>query len=409
MTVSVPASRLPSIVPALALSCVVMGLGQAALFTFQPLLVAASGLGLARINSAFAIGSALFLIGAPLWALLGDRIGRRPVLLVALSGFALSHLALLALTLAARRGGLSADAVWGWLLASRVLYGLTVSGLVSSSQAWVGATLSGDARLAGLSRLSAGLSAGRLLGPVLASATLALDPLGPLWLVALAAWPALLAAARLREPAHQAGARTAPLPRGELFRLLWRFWPLAFASQCALGLVQYVAGMWLAARFGWSPTHAAAALGGMLTAAGVSALLVQLWLLPRYRLPPRALPAAGLLLALSIALMPLWHHPAAPWLAFVGLSLALAVMVPAYSNQAARAVPPAQQGRVSGSIAAAHTVGYTVSAALAGWLFERGADWPLWLAVGCALASAAMLAGLARPRPDGRCGVDSSA
>jgi hypothetical protein len=42
-------------------------------------------------------------------------------------------------------------------------------------------------RLGALSRLSAGLTVGRLIGPVLASTTLALDPLGPLWLVALLA------------------------------------------------------------------------------------------------------------------------------------------------------------------------------------------------------------------------------
>ncbi|MCW3478339.1 MFS transporter [Neisseriaceae bacterium JH1-16] len=388
-----------SFVFTLAAGCAVMGLGQAALFTFQPLLIAATGLSLARVNSAFAIGSALFLIGAPLWALVGDRIGRRPVLVIALTGFALSHVALLALTVLAQRGAIGADATWWWLAASRVGYGLTVSGLVSSGQAWVGATVASDERLGALSRLSAGLTAGRLIGPVLASATLALDPLGPLWLVALIAWPALLATASLAEPPqHPSHAQSSPLPRRELLRLLWRFWPLAFAAQCALGLVQYVAGMWLAARFGWSPTRAAATLGGMLTAAGAAALLVQLWLLPRYRLPPRLVPLSGVLLVASIALMPLWHNIAAPWLGFVGMSVALAVMVPAYSHQAAKAVPPAQQGRVSGSIAAAHTVGYTVSAALAGWLFEWGADWPLWMAVASAALAALQLAGLARRR-----------
>ncbi|MDN0076108.1 MFS transporter [Crenobacter sp. SG2303] len=384
-----------SFVFTLAAGCAVMGLGQAALFTFQPLLIAATGLTLARVNSAFAIGSALFLLGAPLWALVGDRIGRRPVLVIALLGFAVSHVALLLLTLVAQRGWLSADAIWWWLAASRVAYGLTVSGLVSSSQAWVGATVAIGERLGALSRLSAGLTVGRLIGPVLASTTLALDPLGPLWLVALVAWPALVATAKLVEPsAHPSHAVSRLLPQRGLFGLLWRFWPLAFATQCALGLVQYVAGVWLAARFGWSPTRAAATLGGMLTAAGVGALLVQLWLVPR--LSPRWVPAAGVLLVASIALMPLWHHPAAPWLGFVGMSLALAVMVPAYSHQAAKVVPPAQQGRVSGSIAAAHTVGYTVSAALAGWLFELGPDWPLWLAVASAVVAACQLLLLGR-------------
>jgi len=232
---------------------------------------------------------------------------------------------------------------------------------------------------------------------VLASATLALDPLGPLWLVALIAWPALFATARLAEPPpHPSHAALRPLPLRDLLGLLWRFWPLAFATQCALGLVQYSAGVWLSARFGRSPTRAAATLGGMLTAAGVGALLVQLWLLPR--LSPRLVPAAGGLLVVSIALMPLWHSPAAPWLGFVGMSVALAVMVPAYSHQAAKAVPPAQQGRVSGSIAAAHTVGYTVSAALAGWLFELGPDWPLWLAVASAAVAACQLLLLGRGR-----------
>lgn len=385
----------PRLLLTLVAACAVMGLGQAALFTFQPLLMAATGLSLARINGAFALGSALFLVGTPLWALVGDRIGRKPVLMVALAGFLVSHVFLLGLVLACRAGRLSGDAVGVGLLLSRVVYGLTVSGLVTATQGWLVAGWPADKRLLGLSRLSAGLTFGRLVGPLLAAATLWVSPLGPLWLVALAALPVLAALGGLAE------ARTMPTVATVRPWPVWRglapYWLVAFVSQCTLGLVQYVTASWLVARLHWSPEVAAARLGGMMGLAGAGSLAVQLLLLPRLARAERQAVRAAWGLVPALALMPLTGSGWSAWLGLASLAAVLALVVPTYTHRAVEVTGAGNPGRVSAALATAHTVGYTVSAALGGWLFDRHPDAPLWLAVLGALLLAGMLGCVIRP------------
>lgn len=367
----VPLARTQAV---LAVAAVVMGLGQTTLFTFLPLLMQHTGLSLAQLTLAFAVGSGLFLVGAPGWALLSDRLGRRTVVAVALAGFAASHALLLWQVL---RG-----AEWAWqaqaMFAGRAIYGLTVSGLVSTCQAWLADVTTAEQRLAAMSRLSAGLTLGRLLGPALAAASLWVSPHGPLWLVAVAAWPALIAL-----PWAGAGAalpRQASGPReGAGASALWRWLALALAMQMAMGQVQYAVGPWLGRRFGLDAVAASASMGWMLTACALAVMVLQLWVVPRCTPGRRLLLLGGGLLVVSGALFAWAPAMAALWLGFIALGAAAAVLVPTYTTLASLAAGRAGQSRVSGCIAAAHTVGFSLSAALAGALFGWSPMAPFWL------------------------------
>ncbi|WP_374536165.1 MFS transporter [Chitinimonas taiwanensis] len=358
---------------ALAAAALVMGLGQTTLFTFLPLLMAHTGLSLARITAAFAIGSGLFLIGAPLWSRLSDFLGRRSVVAIALGGFALSHVLLL------WQMGQGAD--WqgqgAVLMLGRVIYGLTVSGLVPTCQAWLADLSSAEQRLGVLSRLSASLTLGRLLGPALAACSLWLDPLGPLWLVALAAWPALLLLPFTRQAARQGKAAVRE-------RLGWQgmaaWLTLAGLMQLALGQVQYALGPLLGSRFGLSASAASATLGWLLTACALVVLVLQLWLVPRCRAGRPLLLAGGLALLASGVLLALPGPLSLIWIGFLLLGVAAALLVPTYTTLASLAVGGAGQARVAGVLAAAHTVGFSLAAALAGWLFGLWPAAPFWLA-----------------------------
>ncbi|HEY9100466.1 MFS transporter [Chitinimonas sp.] len=356
----------------LAVAALVMGLGQTTLFTFLPLLMEQTGLSLARITTAFAVGSGLFLIGAPLWSRASDRLGRRPVVVVALLGFALSHgLLLWQLTLGSAWAGQEA-----MLMLGRVIYGLTVSGLVPTCQAWLLDLSGSERRLGVLSRFSAGLTLGRLLGPALAAASLWLSPQGPLWLVALAAWPALLllplaAMAPRSDKAQQAVV----LDKRNL--ALWL--GLALAMQIALGQVQYTLGPWLALRFELTPLAASSQLGWVLTGGALWVMVLQLGVVPRCQAGRGLLLTGGAAILLSGLLFALGQSPWLAWLGFAALGSAASLLVPTYTTLATQAAGAAGQSRVAGLIAAAHTVGFSLAAALAGALFGVLPAAPFWL------------------------------
>ncbi|WP_284195355.1 MFS transporter [Chitinimonas prasina] len=369
----------------LALAAVVMGLGQTTLFTFLPLLMHHTGLDLAHITLAFAVGSGLFLLGSPLWAMLSDKLGRRSVVAIALLGFGLSHAMLLWQMQQGEHWAGQADT----LLAGRILYGLTVSGLIPTCQAWLADLSAAEHRLAALSRLSAGLTLGRLLGPALAAASLWLNPLGPLWLVALAAWPALLLLPMARPPS---GKASTTVSNALNWRPVLAWLGFAWAMQMALGQVQYTLGPWLTQRFVLDAAAASAQLGWMLTGSAVVVMLLQLWVVPRCKPGRPLLLAGGAALCLAGLLLALANHLAMAWLGLAVMGMAAALLVPTYTTLASLAAGQAGQSRVAGAIAATHTVGFSLAAGLAGALFGLWSTAPFLLA--SLLGGAMVLGGL---------------
>lgn len=124
------------------------------------------------------------------------------------------------------------NALWGMagLVLSRMLYGLTVSGLVPAAQTWAIQRAGLDKRMAALATISSGLSCGRLLGPPLAALMLGVSPVAPLWLMALAPLIALLLV--LREAADPRCRRWRTSRRGyrppcclsRCWRCCWQRW-----------------------------------------------------------------------------------------------------------------------------------------------------------------------------------------
>jgi len=116
------------------------------------------GLILGIVVSAFTV---MQLLSAPLWGRLSDRLGRRPVLLVALGASAIAYL------------------IFGFadslllLLLSRVVQGAG-GGTVGVIQAYVADTTEPEQRTRALGWLSASTNLGVAVGPVLGSASLAI-------------------------------------------------------------------------------------------------------------------------------------------------------------------------------------------------------------------------------------------
>ncbi|WP_087878457.1 MFS transporter, partial [Enterobacter sp. TUM13743] len=153
------------------------------------------GLSLSVWAGLLMFGSMLFLPASPWWGRQSERHGCKVVMLASLGGY-LASFVLMALVVWAMANG-ALNALWGMagLVLSRMLYGLTVSGLVPAAQTWAIQRAGLDKRMAALATISSGLSCGRLLGPPLAALMLSVSPVAPLWLMALAPFIALLLAA----------------------------------------------------------------------------------------------------------------------------------------------------------------------------------------------------------------------
>ncbi|MBI4472165.1 MAG: MFS transporter [Acidobacteria bacterium] len=96
------------------------------------------------------------LISAPLWGRVSDRYGRRPALLIGLTGAGIGYLIFA-----------FADSVW-LLFISRIMQGAG-GGTTGVTQAYVGDTVPPEDRARSLGWLSAGTNFGTMLGPVIGS------------------------------------------------------------------------------------------------------------------------------------------------------------------------------------------------------------------------------------------------
>lgn len=340
----------------LAFCAGLLGIGQNGLLVVLPILVSKTHLSLSVWAGLLTLGSMLFLVGSPWWGRQSEIRGCKFVVIMALAGYLLSF-ALLALAVWGLATGWLTEMIGlGGLVVARIIYGLTVSGMVPACQTWALQRAGYEQRMAALATISSGLSCGRLLGPLCAAAALLIHPMAPLWLMAISPLIALIVVSfQYNDPplppmAHQQNRlRINMLPY-----LICALLLAATVSLMQLGLAPH-----LSLLFSDSATAVSQHVAILLSVAAGCTLLAQFLVVrPQRFTAPQLLLMAAILMVLGLGLM-----SAQPLLLFyAGCALA--------SFGAAMATPGYQlmlndklsTGKGSGVIATSHTLGYGMSA-----------------------------------------------
>jgi DHA1 family tetracycline resistance protein-like MFS transporter len=328
------------------------------------------------------------LIGAPFLGRLSDRIGRRPLLVLALCGSAIGHL----LT------GLAGSV--GVLVAARVLDGFSGASVsVAYAAAADLATPEERPRLFGL--LGAGFAVGLVVGPALGSLA-ALGGYRTPFFVAAGLCGLNAATAWWRLPETNTSRRAAPLRRAPLRQT---FTALTRWDQVSrLLVVSLLGGLAFA---GFEATFSLVGVRRVdMTAAGagvVFALLGVVLAVVQGGLVPRLLRGWGerrtvrLALALSVSAFALLLPPGG-WALLVGGVVVLVVgqglLSPSISSSLAALADPSARGATFGLNQSTGALSRLVGPVVAAWLFEVGGSGAPF-AWGLVLSAAALLATLA--------------
>jgi MFS family permease len=360
-------------------SAALLGLGQNGLLVALPVLVAKFSLPLSQWAALILLGSMLFLVGSPFWGRVADRLGPRVVVTQALAGYGASF-ALIGLALWAAAGGwLPPAGLVALVLLARVLYGVSVSGMVPACQQWSLGLHGEDRRVAALAAVSAGLSSGRLFGPVLVAASLSLSVYAPFVLMALAPLAAL---ALLRSvpaprpaPAAPAGADGERPPGVRAYLLMAVLLALSVAVM-QLGLPSA-----LEAALALDAQRVAYLMGVLLSLGAAGALATQLGVVRSRRVTgPALLVVGGLALAAGLGTLLVADALAGFVLGILIASIGAALVVPGYSEAATR---QRTKGASAGLIAMAHTAGYGAAMLAVGAI---AAERLLWASFAATLA-----------------------
>nr|WP_299239682.1 MFS transporter [uncultured Halomonas sp.] len=358
-------------------SAALLGLGQNGLLVALPVLVAEFGLPLSQWAGLILLGSMLFLFGSPIWGQVADRHGSRLVVVQALVGYIVSFALIgLALWLSVTQGLPHAWLI-GLIALARILYGLTVSGMVPACQQWAVALHTqgqddGGRRIAALTKISAGLSTGRLLGPLIAAASLNLSPYAPFVVMLLAG---LIALALLRGVPQPTTTRPVSKPTALDWppRVNLPFLAMALLLSMSVALMQLGLPTQLQTSLSIDATQASHLMGLLLSLGALAALSVQLGVIRAQRLDWQGLLALGAIsMAIGYGLLARGSGMTLFVLGILVASAGAALAVPGYT---AGAATHQAQGASAGYLGMAHTLGYAgatllVSLTNAHWLLS---------------------------------------
>ncbi|MEO0665353.1 MAG: MFS transporter [Pseudomonadota bacterium] len=338
---------------------VLFAMGQSVLFAiFGPV---AREIGLAdwQAGAVISLSALVVTICSPLWGRYSDRVGRRGPFLVGIAGFGVMTLVFTGLLASLPGLALPASASFALLLLARVAYAVPVAAGQPAAAGAIADASDPETRAAALALLGAAFGAGTILGPAFAATLAGIGPLVPLFLIALAAIPAAVFAAR-HIPATPPAAETPPGlgSTGRRVALLLvgvasAFFTVAAVQQSLAFYVQDIFGL---------DAPATAQRTGLFFMVLALANLAAILTVSRVNPPTRptlalggALGAAGAALLVAV--------PSAPWLlwpAMVIMGLGFGAFMPAAQGEASLRVPADVQGAVGGLVASAMAAGFII-------------------------------------------------
>jgi MFS family permease len=351
--------------PCLLLLALQVGLGQSVVVVLLPVLASRCGVRFEALAAILAAGALAFLVAAPLFGRLSDRVGRSRVLMLAAGGIAAGQVVFGVTAQAAAWGLLPFALVLVGLASGRIAYAAAAAGALPVAQAHVADVVTLQERLGALAWLGAATTAGRLLAPPLAALATLIAPFAPLHLLSALALGTAIAIARLRGQQGPALAKRELPSRAPSGPVL-----AAMFVMLLVGVVQVSLGPWLEAGLGLQDLAASRWLGVLLGVAAAGALAAQLLAVPRIGGSRQAaFLVAGVMLASGAVVLELATVRLVSVAGAVLLGLGLGVALPLC---AAAVAGSGQAGAALGRLSAAQVLGHAAGAAAGGMLLAAG-------------------------------------
>jgi MFS family permease len=333
----------------------------------------------------FSLSAAIWVITAPYWGGKSNAWGRRRVAAVGMFGFAVSMFFFALTAMAALLGWIT-----GWvlifilLLTARTLFGVFGSATNPAAQAYVADRTSRDERMDEIATLTSGFTLGQMAGPAAAAALITagaiVSPtvglLAPVVIITVVA--SVIGFIILTKlPEHRPPRADAGITRSGA-KGLWRqpailpYLLYAVGLSLAIGVLSQTFPYAIMDRMHVEGAASAQYTGPAMTMGAMATLISQLVLIPRLKLPIRALMVYGALMMAMSALFMIWAQDFALFaFAQILFGFGQGFGRPGFSAGASLAATHDQQGDVAGLITAANGMGFVVSPFFGLWMYEN--------------------------------------
>lgn len=331
-----------------------------------------------HVGLALTASGVLWMLSARHWGARSDRVGRKPVLLAALAGYAVVYLAM---TLFVDMALAAPPLVWISVLilvATRAVEGLFYAAVPSTAAAMIADETPPTQRAGLMARLGTANALGLVIGPAIAGwiafhdMALALYAALALPLLSLLAvwWWLPNTAAPDRGSAPAASAHWFdPRLRLALFTVL--------AAMLAITVSQVAVGFFAIDRLGLTPAVGAKVAGLSLAAVGVGLVCSQVLVMQFKTVPPTRWIALGAVIAAVGFGAMVWV--ALQWqllLAYAVGAFGMGFVMPSFPALAANAVDQHEQGVAQGTVASVQGLGMVIGPLLGTVLYAWSPNAP---------------------------------
>jgi MFS family permease len=346
----------------------IVGIGNSMLFAVLPPIARETGMPDWCVSAIFTVSAILWVLTSPVWGRASDTRGRKPMIVLGLSAYAVSTASFTAVAAFGLAGHVGWLVLFPALALARSIFGGFGSATNPAAQAYVADTTPVAIRTREIAAITSAFAFGSAGGPALAAGLIAnFGLLAPLYSVAaLASMGAIAAYMFLPTVPIPVTAKKSAAP-SSVWRLAVdqrvRTWLIVgvILSACTAVMYQQLS-FYFMDRLNVPPREGAALVGVSLALGALAQIVAQLGLLPRLSLSPRGLIVVGtIIVAMGTGLTAIGNHFAVLAMAqgLVGLGFGLAR--PGFTGGASLSVGPDDQGSVAGLVVAANGAGFVVA------------------------------------------------
>ena len=346
----------------------IVGIGNSMLFAVLPPIARETGMPDWCVSAIFTVSAILWVITSPIWGRASDTRGRKPLIVLGLSAYAISTASFTIIAALGLDGQLGWVALFFGLALARLIFGAFGSATNPAAQAYVADTTPAHIRTREIAAITSAFAFGSAGGPALAAGLISnFGLLAPLIAVTfLASLGAIAAFFYLPSVPITPMAKKSAAP-ASVWRLAvdprvrtWLIVGVILSSVTAVMFQQL--SFYFMDRLNVPPREGAALVAVSLALGALAQIVAQLGLLPRLSLSPRGLIVTGTIItALGTGLTAIGDNfgilAAAQGLVGLGFGLAR----PGFTGGASLSVGTDDQGSVAGLVVAANGAGFVVA------------------------------------------------
>ena len=375
------------ILSSLMLIIVFVSMGQSVYWQTMPIIGREFNFTEIEINTLVSLSAAMFIVFTPFWGKLSDKIGRKAVLLIGLSGYVLSNIIFLYSATLGLVGFIAGFPLLMVLLGARIINSAIGAASRPASGAYVADVTTEEERSSGMGKFGAANNIGTILGPVLVGSLVGLNIfniqipqfglLTPLivmsFLMTIAAIFVYIFLPNNR-PILDQGIKSSDLVIDNKLKLLISIGVIIFT---AFAMVQSVTAFYIQDRFGYSLDETAQTTALLLGTMALMAIVTQLTIVQRYKGGPLNLIKFSVpLFILSCLFIIFSPNFLSLFMGMAAMGLGMGLASPGYTSAASLNADKDNQGAAVGLAMVAPGIGFALGPFLSGFLYSTSMNLP---------------------------------